>query len=179
MRVQEALEVLKGLKGWQDPDTVYLAGKFLGAYELAETFKDGSRFHEARYAARSAMDDLGRLTALKLGEIAEACRVIERELSAYELLPDVSGSRKINRSAGDVSGPEKYPVGSMVKIASPDVLQRFMRPDWQYHHPLQAEQLHLADAMARVTDVGYYHGGDVLYVLSILPGYYWHEECLG
>ena len=104
MRVQEALEVLKGLKGWQDPDTVYLAGKFLGAYQLAETFKDGSRFHEARYAARSAMDDLGRLTALKLGEIAEACRVIERELSAYELLPDVSGSRKINRSAGDVAG---------------------------------------------------------------------------
>jgi hypothetical protein len=72
---------------------------------------------------------------------------------------------------------EKYPVGTIVRIASLDFLQAFKR-DWKYHHPLQDEQLQFAGTMDKVKSVGFYHGGDVIYQLEGAPGT-WHEEVLG
>jgi hypothetical protein len=51
------------------------------------------------------------------------------------------------------------------------------RKRWQWHHPLQDEQLEFAGQSAVVASVAFYHGGDELYRLNGVPGI-WHEECL-
>ena len=71
---------------------------------------------------------------------------------------------------------EEFPVGSLVQVLPRPSLEEF-RETWRHHNPLQEEQLSFADATARVREVGFYHGGDVLYHLDGLPGI-WHEGCL-
>ena len=71
---------------------------------------------------------------------------------------------------------EKFPVGSSVLIAQGDALEHF-RQTWKLHNPLLAEQLVCAGSSAPIASVGFYHGGDVLYVLEGIPGV-WHESCL-
>lgn len=70
-----------------------------------------------------------------------------------------------------------YPEGTSVRIADRAFLENFMAT-WKYHHKLQPDQLAYAGRQAIVRGVGYYHGGDALYVLEDIPEYYWHEECL-
>ncbi len=70
-----------------------------------------------------------------------------------------------------------YPEGSRVKIASREILESFMRPNWKYHDPVQPEQLVYAGRTTVVKQIGYYHGGDVLYWFQDIPGT-WHEACL-
>jgi hypothetical protein len=70
----------------------------------------------------------------------------------------------------------EFPVGTVVRVADRDVLDRFKR-EWQHHHPLTAAQLDFAGSDARVTDVSFYHGGDELYALEGVPGL-WHEQLL-
>lgn len=69
-----------------------------------------------------------------------------------------------------------YPKVTLVKIATRQDLEKF-RDTWRLHHPIQPEQLQYADQVDRVSSVGYYHGGDVLYWLEEFPGT-WHECCL-
>ena len=69
-----------------------------------------------------------------------------------------------------------FDVGTTVEIADLARLELFLRT-WKYHNPLQKEQLAYASQTAKVSKVGYYHGGDPLYVLEGVPGV-WHEECL-
>jgi hypothetical protein len=71
---------------------------------------------------------------------------------------------------------EKFPAGTRVRIASREELERFRR-EWRLHNPLGPAQLDFADREATVAEVGFYHGGDVLYTLSGVPGV-WHEHCL-
>jgi hypothetical protein len=71
---------------------------------------------------------------------------------------------------------EQFPVGTRVRIADRDALKRF-QGEWRRHNPLQAQQLAFAGHEAIVREVGYYHGGDVLYTLDRVPGV-WHEPCL-
>ena len=71
---------------------------------------------------------------------------------------------------------EEYPKGTEVRVADLPTLERF-RSEWKYHHPLSIEQLEYATREAKVSTVGYYHGGDVLYTLEGVPGI-WHEACL-
>jgi hypothetical protein len=71
----------------------------------------------------------------------------------------------------------RWPAGSRVRIADSSVLEKFAR-EWRYHNTLQPQQLEHAGQDARVKSVGYYHGGDPLYVLEDLPGVVWHECCL-
>jgi hypothetical protein len=71
---------------------------------------------------------------------------------------------------------ERYPVGTMVRIASLDRLRAF-KQQWKYHHPLDPEQLKYAGTADKICGVGFYHGGDVLYELENAPGT-WHEEML-
>ncbi len=71
---------------------------------------------------------------------------------------------------------ERFPVGASVRVVSLPELTRFAR-EWQWHHPLQPEQLTFAGVAAKVSEVGFYHGGDVLYQLDGLPGI-WHQQCL-
>jgi hypothetical protein len=71
---------------------------------------------------------------------------------------------------------EKYPIGTVVRIAALDRLQSFKR-DWKYHHPLNDEQLSFAGTTDKIKTVGFYHGGDVIYNLEQAPGT-WHEELL-
>jgi hypothetical protein len=69
-----------------------------------------------------------------------------------------------------------FPEGSKVRIAATAVLEEFQKT-WKYHHPLQPEQLQFAGVTAVVKSVGFYHGGDQLYVLEDVPGI-WNEPCL-
>ena len=58
----------------------------------------------------------------------------------------------------------KFPGGSEVQIADSSSLEQF-RASWRLHNSLQPEQLAYAGKRAVVAEVGYYHGGDPLYVL--------------
>jgi hypothetical protein len=71
---------------------------------------------------------------------------------------------------------ENFPVGTKVRIAEKEKLQEFLRT-WQYHNKLAPEQLGYAGRIVEVEEVGFYHGGDVLYELRGVPGI-WHEQCL-
>ena len=75
-----------------------------------------------------------------------------------------------------MSYQEKFPIGTLVRIAPLERLQAF-KHEWKYHHPLQDEQLHFAGTIDKVRTVGFYHGGDVIYQLETAPGT-WHEGVL-
>jgi hypothetical protein len=70
----------------------------------------------------------------------------------------------------------QFAKGSRVVIQTPAILARF-RDTWKRHHPLTAEMLPFTGQQAVVEGIGFYHGGDVLYTLSGVPGT-WHEACL-
>jgi hypothetical protein len=70
-----------------------------------------------------------------------------------------------------------FPVGTEVRVAPQSTLEQFKRPAWRFHHPVLDEQLSYAGSLARVSKIGFYHGGDVLYTLENIPGI-WHEVCL-
>ena len=74
------------------------------------------------------------------------------------------------------SGVELYPVFTRVRIVPRPALEEFVRT-WQYHHPLLPEQLPYGGTIATVRAVSMYHGGDMLYELAGIPGY-WHEQLL-
>jgi hypothetical protein len=69
-----------------------------------------------------------------------------------------------------------FQVGDRVRVASLVVLECFQK-SWRLHNPLQTNQLYFAQREATVAQVGFYHGGDPLYVLEGVPGV-WHEACL-
>jgi hypothetical protein len=71
---------------------------------------------------------------------------------------------------------EAYPVGTEVRIADRPSLESF-RATWRYHHKLRSEQVPYADRIAKVEEVGFYHGGDPVYKLEGIPGL-WLEQCL-
>jgi hypothetical protein len=71
---------------------------------------------------------------------------------------------------------EKFPVGTLVKIARRDALEDFVRT-WKLHNKLMFEQLAYTDKTGKIKSVGFYHGGDVLYEIERMPGI-WHEQLL-
>jgi hypothetical protein len=70
----------------------------------------------------------------------------------------------------------QFPRGTRVRIVSREDLEDF-RESWRFHNPLSSEQLRYAAREATVKEVGFYHGGDVIYELVDIPGV-WHEACL-
>ena len=79
---------------------------------------------------------------------------------------------------GTQNGPYNadFPAGTRVRIATRAKLAEF-RKSWMYHHPLTEAQFACAGADTLVLEVSYYFGGDELYRLEGLPGY-WHACCL-
>ncbi len=71
---------------------------------------------------------------------------------------------------------QRFPMGSRVRVASHDKLEAFAH-DWKFHHKLEPEQMNFAGFVAKVRNVGFYHGGDPLYELEGVAGI-WHESCL-
>ena len=71
---------------------------------------------------------------------------------------------------------EKFLKGSKVRVIARAALDTFAQ-EWKYHHKLRPDQMEYAGATATVNGVGFYHGGDQLYVLENVPGI-WHESCL-
>lgn len=69
-----------------------------------------------------------------------------------------------------------HALGSAVRVADRMVLDDFAKT-WKLHNPLTTEQLAFAGYDSTVKSVGFYHGGDALYVLKDVPGV-WHEQCL-
>jgi hypothetical protein len=72
--------------------------------------------------------------------------------------------------------PQKFYLGEVIKIATRASLEEFLKT-WRYHHKLEELQLEFGGQTAIVKEVGFYHGGDVLYKLEGIPGI-WHEQCL-
>lgn len=72
--------------------------------------------------------------------------------------------------------PERHPLFTQVRIAPRAELEAFVR-SWKYHHPLSPEQLEYAGQIATVRATSVYHGGEVLYELAGIPGY-WHQQLL-
>jgi hypothetical protein len=70
----------------------------------------------------------------------------------------------------------RHAEGSTVRVADRKVLEDFAK-GWKLHNPLTSDQLAFSGRQTTVKSVGYYHGGDVLYVLQGFPGV-WHEQCL-
>jgi len=70
----------------------------------------------------------------------------------------------------------EFPVGTVVRVVNRPQLDEFMKT-WRFHHPLTEDQLAYGGVQSRVSDVGFYHGGDELYHLEGVPGI-WHENCL-
>ncbi len=82
------------------------------------------------------------------------------------------------KESGEIDSPykESFPAGTRVQIASRDDLEQFL-VEWKYHHKLQPEQLNYANRTTTVQGVGFCHGGDAIYSLDGIPGY-WLEPCL-
>jgi hypothetical protein len=70
----------------------------------------------------------------------------------------------------------QFPVGTVIRIADRNELERFQR-EWKFHHPLTVDQLEFAGELATVGEIGFYHGGDPVYSLKDVHGV-WHEVCL-
>jgi hypothetical protein len=70
----------------------------------------------------------------------------------------------------------RFPVGTKVQVKDEGLLRQFQDRS-KLRHPISAEQIETAGQVDVVTNVGFYHGADVLYKLETLPGI-WHEECL-
>ena len=71
---------------------------------------------------------------------------------------------------------ERFPAGTRVQIVSREELEQFQR-EWRLHNPLVTDRLAFGAREAVVAEVGFYHGGEPLYVLADVPGI-WHERCL-
>jgi len=71
----------------------------------------------------------------------------------------------------------KFQVGARVRVAVEVVLRQFVRPAWEFHHPLDPELIRFAGSIQIVDSVGFYHGGDALYQLRGVKGN-WHEGAL-
>ena len=72
---------------------------------------------------------------------------------------------------------ERFPIGCPVEIADEETLDHF-KASWNYHHPLDGEQLRFAGLITTVSSIAYYHGGEVLYQLRDTRPYTWHDACL-
>lgn len=70
----------------------------------------------------------------------------------------------------------RFPTGTTVRIENREFLEEFI-VSWGFHHKLRPEQLDHADRVSTVKSVGYYHGGDPVYELDSVPGF-WLEQCL-
>ena len=79
---------------------------------------------------------------------------------------------------GTLHGPYEpdFAIGTPVRIRDVDYLVHFQRT-WKHHNPLTDDQVAYAGQNTTVEQVGFYHGGDELYVLTGVPGL-WHELCL-
>jgi len=70
----------------------------------------------------------------------------------------------------------QFATGCHVRVQTAAVLAHFHKR-WTLHHALTVEMLSFAGQEAVVKTVSFFHGGDVLYTLSGIPGT-WHEACL-
>jgi hypothetical protein len=71
---------------------------------------------------------------------------------------------------------EQFPLGSRVRVKARPFLEQFQR-EWRYHHSDFRRSSRCRWGTDTIKGVGFYHGGDVLYELSQIPGT-WHEVCL-
>jgi hypothetical protein len=65
--------------------------------------------------------------------------------------------------------------GENVKIKPPEFLRQYLAPDWRWHNPLDSDNLKFAGGVFAVVDIGYFHGGEVMYELQGIRGF-WHED---
>ena len=70
----------------------------------------------------------------------------------------------------------EFEVGTFVQIVDRAKLLEFIS-SWKFHNKLDGFQLEFAGRIAKVSSVGFYHGGDELYELEGIPGV-WHESNL-
>jgi hypothetical protein len=70
----------------------------------------------------------------------------------------------------------RFARGTRVRVKARPAPDEFAK-GWNWHHPLEHGQFAAAGKEFEIQSAVYYHGGDVLYVLSGVAGI-WHEACL-
>lgn len=167
----------------RDGDLKFAFSRLAGEIELIRIFQSAGRYTEAKYAASVVRERLVELDQLSKSGASPSNLIndIEFLMDEIDRLPDTVSvadrSGEILARKGAAPGPERFPIGTRVRIASLDVLARF-KASWAFHHPLLEEQLMYAGSLAHVRSVGYYHGEDVLYTLDDTSEFVWHEQCL-
>ena len=180
MELESAIRELQELSANLIERDSWLVNKLLDEIRLAEGFESNKQFREAKYTAMAALVNLREILSESDGHGASGTyAVLREELQRLASLPDSSSGSPVLRTDGrDASSSSAYPFGTPVRIEDTAVLEKYSRPRWRYHHPVQAEQLSFARKVSKVIEVSIYHGGDYLYKLELCPAYYWHEECL-
>jgi hypothetical protein len=188
--VRDAVAILRALlAAVHDKDLAFKITRLIGNLELLTAFRSDGNYTLAKYTATY----LERRTAeLRSSEkefpgLREPLDLAERIAATTLTLPDTVAT--IDRPAAVVTrapadaypspGPyaERYPVGSLVEVASLKALTKFMQT-WKYHHKLGPGQLRFAGKILKVRSVGYYHGGDPVYQLEGAEEFRWLEPCL-
>jgi hypothetical protein len=151
--------------------------------ELLYGFRRSALYNQTKYIATFVIDAAEQIPEQYLADARFGHAVREIELFATDCLTLPDTVNVLDRSAEILSrkdippGPERFPVGSVVRVDPLDKLKDFQE-NWTFHHPIQDGQLSFAGAVTRVYRVSYYHGGDVLYELENCGPYYWHEACI-
>jgi hypothetical protein len=180
MRITEAISSLEKPRGDLDSRTIWLANKIAAEVRLMLQFKRGAQYREARYTAGYVLRNLSELMANKNTRCFNApAALLAKVADEILLLPDIDSTDDKGGSAPPVvhPGPEKYALGSAVKVASSADLLAFQK-SWHLHHPLDPGQIRFAGQVSTVSEIGYYHGGDVIYHLADTGKFIWHECCL-
>lgn len=166
--IDEALAAIERLRDSGDDHLKWLSAKLLAKLRLMMSFKSNGQYNEAKYTAKFVAKDLDELTsAQSSAQVGRAATQLHALIRDYLSLPDLEvvddhSAVIVNRSR---HGYEKYPVGTVVRVADLESLTRFLY-EWKYHHSLKKDQLKFAGMTSIVSGVEYYHGGDVLYRLA-------------
>lgn len=165
----------------KDRRIAFELSRLAGELEMLRGFRKSGQFREAKYTATFLTKNLDALdegvSSAHAVLVAALRSCAEEALRLPDAFDVIDRSARIIARQNEPPGPEKFPAGSLVRIAPLAALQTF-KDTWKLHHPLVDEQLQYAGKIARVRNVGYYHGGDILYILDEMDDYTWHEQCL-
>jgi len=112
------------------------------------------------------------LKGISLGEAKDAVH-FSRAWADRRVIHEVLHAHA--EEAADLRSPYEsmFDAGDIVRIEKRESLERF-RSEWKFHHPLSESHMSYAERTTTVSKVGLFHGGDALYELDGMPGF-WHE----
>ena len=180
MKIDEAMQYIQHRGVCGDKLFRDISARLVDDLDIMLQFENAGRYTEAKYVARCILRDVDALhDAIDCGAANEALSAVSATITRILEFPDSAESLPATISAIAAKyreGPERFPVGTRVRVGTLAQLEAFVR-DWKFHNPLMREQLQFAGLVSSVRKVDYY-GGDSLYYLEGTGSYIWQEECL-